>query len=162
MYSCVLIRSESKWRKKHFKFRGYKSLQTSIIRGFTVQCISFDAELPMYPLHKIVYKFFKIISIKSSRLNLRDLSNDLSQIIYWGTIGWQVLIYCNIDCQYTIVMFSVKNAICVKLRKSQCPMDHEMETFFPNLDLCKGNPPVTGAFRSQRANDVELWCFLWY
>ena len=30
-----------------------------------------------------------------------------------------------------------KNAICVELGKLQCPMDHEMEMFSPNLDLCK-------------------------
>ena len=25
--------------------------------------------------------------------------------------------------------------------------------------LCEGNPPVTGGFPSQRASNVELWCF---
>ena len=28
--------------------------------------------------------------------------------------------------------------------------------------LCEGNPPVTGGFPSQRASDVELWCFLYW
>ena len=26
---------------------------------------------------------------------------------------------------------------------------------------CEGNPPVPGAFPSQRASDAEFWCFLW-
>ena len=32
-----------------------------------------------------------------------------------------------------------------------------METFSMLLALCKGSPPVTG----QKANDAEVWCFLW-
>ena len=29
-----------------------------------------------------------------------------------------------------------------------------------SLALCEENPPVTGGFPSQMANDMELWCFL--
>ena len=36
-----------------------------------------------------------------------------------------------------------------------------METVSALLDLCEGNPTVTGGFPSQRASNVELWCFLW-
>ena len=37
---------------------------------------------------------------------------------------------------------------------------HCMETFSALLVLCEGNPPVTGGFPSQRASNIEPWCFL--
>ena len=38
---------------------------------------------------------------------------------------------------------------------------HRMEIFSALLALCEGNPPVTGGFSLTKANDAELWCFLW-
>ena len=39
---------------------------------------------------------------------------------------------------------------------------HYMETFSVLLALYEGNPLVTSGFPSQRASNVELWCFLWF
>ena len=39
---------------------------------------------------------------------------------------------------------------------------HNMEILSILLALCEGNPPVTGGFPSQKANNVEHWCFLWF
>ena len=38
---------------------------------------------------------------------------------------------------------------------------HEMEMISPLLALCEGYPIATNGFPSQRANNVELWCFHW-
>ena len=38
---------------------------------------------------------------------------------------------------------------------------HIMERFSVVLALCERNPPVTSGFPSKRANNAELWCFLW-
>ena len=38
---------------------------------------------------------------------------------------------------------------------------HDMETIAALLTLCEGNPPVTGAFPSQRVSHAELRCFLY-
>ena len=38
---------------------------------------------------------------------------------------------------------------------------HQMETFSTLLALYEGNSPVTDEFPSTKANDAELWCFLW-
>ena len=38
----------------------------------------------------------------------------------------------------------------------------QMETFSALLVLCAGNSPVIGEFPITKANDTELWCFLWY
>ena len=35
---------------------------------------------------------------------------------------------------------------------------HDMGILTALLALCEGNPPVTGDFPSQRANNAELWC----
>ena len=35
-----------------------------------------------------------------------------------------------------------------------------METFSALLAICAGNSPVTDEFPA-KANDAELWCFLW-
>ena len=37
---------------------------------------------------------------------------------------------------------------------------HDMVMLSSLLALCEGNPPVTGGFPSQRANNAELCCFL--
>ena len=36
---------------------------------------------------------------------------------------------------------------------------HDMERLSALLALCEGNPPVTGGFPSQKANNAELWFF---
>ena len=36
-----------------------------------------------------------------------------------------------------------------------------MKTPSKQLALCEGNPSVTDGLASQRANNAELWCFLW-
>ena len=39
---------------------------------------------------------------------------------------------------------------------------YEIETLSSLPALCEGNPPpVTSGFPSQKATNVELWCFLW-
>ena len=39
---------------------------------------------------------------------------------------------------------------------------HEMEALSTLLALCEGNPPVPDRFPSQKASDVERWCFCWW
>ena len=39
---------------------------------------------------------------------------------------------------------------------------HDLETFSAFLALCEGNPPVTGGFPSQRDDNVDKWCIIFY
>ena len=67
----------------------------------------------------------------------------------WMVVPWHLMIYEVWNFWWPKELLS--SALC-----RWCP---DVETLSTSLALCDGNPLMTGGLPSQRASNVELWCF---
>ena len=81
---------------------------------------------------------------------------------YIPQILWDVI---TCPCPWYLLLVQHSSIYCAIYSESRRLYNawwrHQMETFSALLALCAGNSPGTGEFPSQKASDVELWCFLW-
>ena len=86
-------------------------------------------------------------------------------MIYYSTLWWyfkyeyQVCLLIVVNNQSLIMSRSIGWKLIIWAIVANLFMIW-LETLSPLLVLSDGDPLVTGGFPSQRASDVELWCFL--